>query len=288
MQDLNEFGRFVKNLKNLQLDKKRLAIHIDLLQSITSVSSRRAFLSQWQSEQAMIERGQTDYDMLEDAIAEEVPLVKLLRMLCLQSLCCGGFKKFDQFRREILQTYGYEYVFTLDNLEKLGFFRKSGIWDWPAIRRAFRLVVDNPDVNKPVDMSYVTSGYAPLSTRIVEMFCKKGWEAMHRSLDLLPGTAASVRQDPFSGSGAGTSGAASGSGAVLEEQKVLNVANGDADGADEGGGGPKKLLLVYFLGGVTHMEVGACCSLSAPRHRILIATTNICNGNSLLGRCDRR
>ena len=144
MQDLNEFGRFVKNLQNLQLDKKRLAIHIDLLQSITSVSSRRAFLSQWQSEQAMIERGQTDYDMLEDAIAEEVPLVKLLRMLCLQSLCCGGFKKFDQFRREILQTYGYEYVFTLDNLEKLGFFRKSGIWDWPAIRRAFRLVVDNP------------------------------------------------------------------------------------------------------------------------------------------------
>ena len=117
MQDLNEFGRFVKNLQNLQLDKKRLAIHIDLLQSITSVSSRRAFLSQWQSEQAMIERGQTDYDMLENAIAEEVPLLKLLRMLCLQSLCCGGFKKFDQFRREILQTYGYEYVFTLDNLE---------------------------------------------------------------------------------------------------------------------------------------------------------------------------
>ena len=140
------------------------------------------------------------------------------------------------------------------------------------------------DVNKPVDMSYVTSGYAPLSTRIVEMFCKKGWEAMHRSLDLLPGTAASVRQDPFSGSGAGTSGAASGSGAVLEEQKGLNVANGDADGAEEGWCGPKKLLLVYFLGGVTHMEVSLrLLSQQAPGgYRILVATTNICNGNSLL------
>ena len=210
-------------------------------------------------------------------------------MLCLQSLCCGGFKKFDQFRREILQTYGYEYVFTLDNLEKLRFFRKSGIWDWPAIRRAFRLVVDNPDVQTPVDLSYVTSGYAPLSTRIVEMFCKKGWEAMQRSLDLLPGTAVSVRQEPFS-----KSGAAAGGGAGTDDHKAGSsvgggagpgVSGGGGDGVEEGEDGPKKVLLVYFLGGVTHMEVSALRLLTqqAPGgYRILVATTNMCNGNSLL------
>ena len=30
--------------------------------------------------------------------------------MCLQSICCNGFgKKYDDFRREILQTYGKEY-----------------------------------------------------------------------------------------------------------------------------------------------------------------------------------
>ena len=46
-------------------------------------------------------------------------MLRVLRLMCLQSMCCGGFRKYDDFRREILQTYGYEYVFSLDNLEKI-------------------------------------------------------------------------------------------------------------------------------------------------------------------------
>ena len=39
-------------------------------------------------------------------------MLKILRLMCLQSICCNGFgKKYDDFRREILQTYGYEYAF---------------------------------------------------------------------------------------------------------------------------------------------------------------------------------
>jgi hypothetical protein len=166
--DLNEFGRFVKNLSNLQLDKKRLSTHIEIFQSITSITSRRSFVLQWQSEQAMIERGVSDYDLLENAIARELPMLRVLRLMCLQSMCCGGFRKYDEFRREVLQTYGYEYVFTLDNLEKIGLFRKTNIWDWSKVRNAFGLAVENPNVTHPTDMSYVTSGYAPLTCRIVE------------------------------------------------------------------------------------------------------------------------
>jgi hypothetical protein len=43
-------------------------------------------------------------------------------MICLQSVINGGLKQklFDFYRREILQTYGFEHILTLDNLEKAG------------------------------------------------------------------------------------------------------------------------------------------------------------------------
>ena len=85
-------------------------------------------------------------------------MLKILRLMCLQSICCNGFgKKYDDFRREILQTYGYEYVFTLDNLEKLGLLRKSNsIFDFSKVRNAFGLYVENPNVEHPNDLSYVS------------------------------------------------------------------------------------------------------------------------------------
>jgi hypothetical protein len=46
-----------------------------------------------------------------------------------------------------------------------------------------------------------------------------------------------------------------------------------------------KVLLVYFLGGVTHMEISALRLLNKQEHngwKLLIATTNIVNGSSLL------
>jgi hypothetical protein len=274
MQDLTEFGRFVKNLSNLQLDKKRLATHIELFQSITAITSRRPFVTQWQSEQAMIERGVSDYPLLENAIAREIPMLRVLRLLCLQSLCCGGFRKYDEFRREVLQTFGYEYVFTLDNLEKIGLFRKTNIWDWPKVRSAFGLAVENPNVTNPTDMSYVTSGYAPLTCRMVEMFCKRGWEAMQRPLDLLLGPTVSVRQERF---GSETNNSSN-------SQEVEQKSGGKSNGGG-GGNNKKKVLLVYFLGGVTHMEISALRLLNKQEQngwKILIATTNMVNGSSLL------
>ena len=49
------------------------------------------------------------YDVLEDLIACQYPPMRLLRLLCLQSLTSGGLKaaKFESLRREVVQTYGY-------------------------------------------------------------------------------------------------------------------------------------------------------------------------------------
>ncbi|CAN0468162.1 unnamed protein product [Ectocarpus sp. 8 AP-2014] len=68
----------------------------------------------------------------------------------------------------IYQTYGYQYLFTLNNLEAVGLLKKrEKVWGvgavdtgspWPSLRRSLRLVNDAVDVRSPDDIAYVSSG----------------------------------------------------------------------------------------------------------------------------------
>lgn len=42
---------------------------------------------------------------IEDSIAQKDPLIKILRLVCMQSVCNNGLKQkvFDYYKREILQ-----------------------------------------------------------------------------------------------------------------------------------------------------------------------------------------
>lgn len=84
----------------------------------------RAFLSQWQDEHAILE-GESHLEEIEDILCADVArteLLRVLRLLCLQSLTAGGIRtaKYDVLRRIISQNYGYQQLFTLSNLEKAG------------------------------------------------------------------------------------------------------------------------------------------------------------------------
>ena len=64
-------------------------------------------------------------DQIEDMICEDTDrtqMIKIFRLLCIQSVTAGGIRtnKLDSVRRLIAQTYGYEHLFTLLNLEKAG------------------------------------------------------------------------------------------------------------------------------------------------------------------------
>src|SRR5687768_8208948 len=66
-------------------------------------------------------------------------------------------------------------MLTLQNLTKLGLFRKqeSARHIYSQMRRALRLIVDDVNEQNPNDISYVYSGYAPLSIRLVQAACQK-------------------------------------------------------------------------------------------------------------------
>lgn len=83
-------------------------------------------------------------------------------------------------RREVIQSYGYEYLFTLANLESAGLLYRRpelGIGfgssssgggsggssgadggNWAAVRKALRLVKENVRTLNPDDIAYVSSG----------------------------------------------------------------------------------------------------------------------------------
>jgi hypothetical protein len=77
-------------------------------------------------------------EYIEKLINKQEPLLKVLRLLCLYSIVSNGLKPkiLDNFKKEILQTYGYEYIFTLINLEKMGLLKKAdGKGNFSAIRK---------------------------------------------------------------------------------------------------------------------------------------------------------
>jgi lysine-specific histone demethylase 1 len=49
-------------------------------------------------------------------------LLRVLRLLCLQSTTSGGIRaaRYDAIRRSVAHTYGYQHLYTMSNLEKAG------------------------------------------------------------------------------------------------------------------------------------------------------------------------
>lgn len=98
----------------------------------------------------------------------------VLRLLCLYSLVTGGLKQkvLEEFKREILQSYGYEYLPLLISLADLNILTRAGSSSsksaFAQVRKPLRLVVDDVDEANPEDIAYVYSGYAPMSVRLVQ------------------------------------------------------------------------------------------------------------------------
>jgi len=223
----------------------------------------------------MIE-GESRYEILEDLIACQYPPYRILRLLCLQSLCAGGIKssRYDSLRRDIVQTYGYEYLFVLNSLEKAGLLRRrETLWmdsasSFNTLRKAMILINAEVDTVNPDDVSYVSSGYAPLTVRLVQLAIQ-GWAGKEETLRELPGRLVDIEQKhPPEDLASALKGPrpSQSLGAIAQEEK-------------------RRTLIIVFVGGVTYMEIASLRFLSKrptfPYH-IICVTTKIINGNALL------
>ena len=119
---------------------------------------------------------------IEDLISQGAPMNTVLRLLVLYSVVGGGIKlkSYDSVRREFLQTYGYHHLPLLLSLSRLSLFNKppasassSTKPIFTSLRKSLRLIVDDVDETAPNDISFVYSGYAPMSIRLVQCVAQK-------------------------------------------------------------------------------------------------------------------
>uniref|UniRef100_A0A8D2JE91 Vacuolar protein sorting-associated protein 33A n=1 Tax=Sciurus vulgaris TaxID=55149 RepID=A0A8D2JE91_SCIVU len=256
---VGEIKQFVSQLPHMQAARGSLANHTSIAELIKDVTTSEDFFDKLTVEQEFMSGIDTDKvnNYIEDCIAQKHPLIKVLRLVCLQSVCNSGLKQkvLDYYKREILQTYGYEHILTLYNLEKAGLLKPQtgGRNNYPTIRKTLRLWMDDVNEQNPTDISYVYSGYAPLSVRLAQLLSRPGWRSIEEVLRILPGPHFEERQPLPTG---------------LQKKRQP---------------GENRVTLIFFLGGVTFAEIAALRFLSQLEDggtEYVIATTKLMNGSS--------
>ncbi|KAI1765327.1 vacuolar protein sorting 33A-like protein [Hypoxylon sp. FL1150] len=300
-----ELKDFVKKLPGYQTEHQSLKIHTGLAEEIMKHTRTDQFSRMLEVQQNLAAGADptSQFDAIEELIARDVPLREILRLLCIYSCISGGIKSkdFDQFRRLILEGYGYQHLLTLHNLEKLQLFLSrtspmasmipmsgSGAatgtkTNYTYLRKQLRLIVDEVNEHDPNDIAYVYSGYAPLSIRLVQCLLQKQY--------LLSIT----RGNGVSGVGTTTGSGAQGWRGFDEAVKHARGPAFDElqKGEDKAvkarallsGGGDKKTVFVVFVGGITYTEIAALRFIAKKeeaRRNIVICTTSIISGNKMM------
>ena len=166
---LPELQRFVRQLPNLQQATKSLPNPVSVAELVKATNERRSDFLRTLARGTRLLEGDSCRDELEELVASQYEPHNFFRLLCLQSLCKNGVSssRYDTMRRDIVPTYGYEYLFVLGNLEKAGLLRRKEAFlgmDKPSpfskLKDTMMLIVAKIDTVEPDDISYESSGYA--------------------------------------------------------------------------------------------------------------------------------
>ncbi|KAK8934362.1 hypothetical protein KSP39_PZI014643 [Platanthera zijinensis] len=267
-QSVSELKDFVKKLNSLP----EIARHVSLAQHLQTFTCKPSFHSRLDIEQTILELQNFDhcFEYIEEMIHKQEPIINVFRLLVLLSVTNNGLPKrnFDYLRREMLHSYGFEHMPTLYNLEKAGLFkRQESKSNWLMISKALQLIVSESEASRPDDISYIFSGYAPLSIRIVQHAIRSGWRSIEEVLRLLPGPHVDLKRG-------GSTNSSSFDRVPSFQSNLDRVADGR-----------RALVFVVFVGGVTFAEIAALRFLGSQEgmgYDFIIGTTKIVNGNTIL------
>ena len=254
VQDLRQV---VQQMPKLEAQKTSATTHVSIAELIKEGMNQN-FQETVHVEHEFLNGLETDpiNVYIEDSIAKEEDLTKVLRLICLQSLTNGGLKPkvLEHYKKEIIQTYGYQHILTLQNLEKAGLLKTTtlpasylsmgvvtGRANYNTTRKTLRLNAPKINEQSPSDITYVYNGYAPASVRLAQFVVKPGWRAITDLLRILPEpTVEEVQQIPISLRPRRNSGTSTQSSPIDDQKRCL----------------------VFFLGGCTLAEVSALRFLS--------------------------
>ena len=192
----------------------------------------------------------TFLESMDDEIAQKGDLYNIIRMLSLYSLINGGIKNkiFDQMRRDLVNIYGFQEIFFLNNLEKLKILKNydSSNLFYYDLNKKLKLINDSVDFNNPNDASYSFSGYCPIFIRLIEKAISKGWYSIK---DLIKKIS---NEFDF----------------PKDEEEILNFNKKE-----------KKFILLVFIGGITYGELASIRYLNKvlDDKKFIVLTTGMIN-----------
>lgn len=323
VQTVGEIRDFISRLSTFQKEHHHLRIHTNIAETVLGVTRDPLFRQRLEAEQNLLALQDVDksMDYIEECINKQEPLVKVLRLICLFSLTNNGLseKQFNFLKKEILQTYGYKYLFTLENLTKLGLF-KQGVTlarnnTYERLRRELNLIIEEMNEQDPKDIAYVYSGYAPISIRLIEKALSlPPTPTSSSSLQNLPQigslrniAAATTSSTASTSSLPGVPGSAQQSGKkdiFSQESEIYPGWHPNLDPllclcsgptfrarqtlprglATQETKSTSKVIMIFFVGGCTFTEISAIRFLSQKMEEFdfLIGTTKMINGNTIL------
>jgi hypothetical protein len=192
----------------------------------------------------------TFLESMDDEIAQKGDLYNIIRMLSLYSLINGGIKNkiFDQMRRDLVNIYGFQEIFFLNNLEKLKILKNydSSNLFYYDLSKKLKLINDSVDFNNPNDASYSFSGYCPIFIRLIEKAISKGWYSIKDVIKKIS------NEFDF----------------PKDEEEILNFNKKE-----------KKFILLVFIGGITYGELASIRYLNKvlDDKKFIVLTTGIVN-----------
>ncbi|KAI6048041.1 ATP binding protein [Pisolithus marmoratus] len=286
---------FVGKLGGLQSEHQALRLHTGLSEILLPHTRTDLFNKSLEIQQNLL----ASYEATAQVTAIEEMVAQGADMQTIASITMGGIKTraLESVKREFLQAYGYNLLPLLLSLSSppLSILLPNPLP--PSISPTLRLLIDdNPEALEEVenDISFVYSGYAPISVRLVQCIAQKngvisnpvvdkvtkdggargasinakklyahpivGWKGFEDVLGTLPGKTFDIPR-----SVSNTTGANSGTN-VFDRTSELST------------------TVLFFLGGCTYTEVAALRWVNR-QHRgrkFLIATTGIISGSSLI------
>jgi len=305
--DIEQMKEFMlSQLRELQAQHKSLGAHIGACEEVMRRKTR-SFEDQLRTEHSLVEGLDMRENLahIETCLAQQTPALAALRLMCLYSLAQDGVPtaQYTALRTQLLHSHGFHHLTTLGNLSRLGLFsEQASVFSGPsavaapagasggarqlldkaavlggrqtahlankvaqsvslaARPSAFRTVArklalipdsasDSYDLRVPLDAGYVFSGaFIPVCCALLRLLLAEGgWTsaAAEAALKLLPGETERRRQ--------------------REGETVPRV------------------VLVLMLGGVTMAELAGLQHVArAQQHRLIVLTTAVVTGNSLL------
>ncbi|RKP19930.1 Sec1-like protein [Rozella allomycis CSF55] len=285
---INELHKFVSKLGNLQSQKTCLEVHIKIIEEINKIFSSLEMKEIIENEQLaiMFNFDEKEFiETMEEMIFTKAPFCSTVKLLALVSQTQNGLKKkhFDYLKDEIVNTYGFESLFSLLNYEKIGLIKQddSSKNPFPTIKKNLNLTPENTVLETPVDPSYVFSGIAPLSVRLIQQSIEDP-KPSSSSIFTFRANNSEEYLSKFSGTPFDfieneTNHALDKAPSIITQISTVTL--------------EKKTTIVCFLGGITRSEIAALKlleSIEDQNREFIIVTSDIINSESFLSQFEKK